>query len=104
MIHSTASLACSHAASLGFSSCQFDDENFKLAHSQKYLLSMANAGRNTQGSQFFITTAVTSHLNGRHVVFGQVKTGKDVVDAIESVGSGNGRTSRHVVIADSGQL
>jgi len=65
---------------------------------------MANRGRNTQGSQFFVTTAVTSHLDGKHVVFGRVKTGQDVIDTIESVGSRSGSTSRRVVIADSGQL
>ena len=83
---------------------KFNDENFNLAHSEKYLLSMANAGRNTQGSQFFITTAITSHLDGKHVVFGKVKFGQEVVDAIERVGSRGGHTSRRVVIAASGQL
>jgi len=82
----------------------FNDENFNLAHTEKYLLSMANRGRNTQGSQFFVTTAVTSHLDGKHVVFGRVKTGHDVIDTIESVGSRSGSTSRRVVIVDSGQL
>lgn len=75
-----------------------------MAHTEKYLLSMANAGRNTQGSQFFVTTAITSHLDGKHVVFGRVKTGKEVIDAVENVGSRSGRTSRHVLIANSGQL
>jgi len=83
---------------------KFDDENFNLAHSQKYLLSMANAGRNTQGSQFFITTAVTSWLDGKHVVFGRVKEGQSVVDAIEQVGSRSGRASRKAVITKAGQL
>ena len=83
---------------------KFDDENFNLAHSEKHLLSMANAGRNTQGSQFFVTTAVTSHLDGKHVVFGRVKEGREVIDAVERVGSRSGRTSRRAVIADSGQL
>lgn len=83
---------------------KFNDENFNLAHSRKYLLSMANAGRNTQGSQFFITTAITSHLDGKHVVFGSVTAGHDVVDAIEKVGSRSGQTSQKAVIAKSGQL
>ena len=83
---------------------KFKDENFDLGHTQKYLLSMANSGRNTQGSQFFITTAVTSHLDGKHVVFGSVKSGHEVVDAIEKVGSGSGKTSMRAVIVKSGQL
>merc|ERR1719345_449624 len=83
---------------------KFNDENFNLAHSEKYLLSMANSGRNTQGSQFFVTTAVTSHLDGKHVVFGRVTSGQAVVDAVEKAGSRSGRTSQRAVIADSGQL
>jgi len=82
----------------------FDDENFGLSHSQKHLLSMANAGPNTQASQFFITTAVTPHLNGKHVVFGTVKSGHDVVDAIEKVGTRFGSTSKEAVIAKSGMV
>lgn len=70
----------------------------------RYLLSMANAGRNTQGSQFFITTAITSHLNGKHAVFGIVKSGQAVVDALEKVGSRSGATSQKAHIAKSGQL
>ena len=83
---------------------KFNDENFNLAHSEKYLLSMANSGRNTQGSQFFVTTAVTSHLDGKHAVFGRVKEGREVIDAVERVGSRSGTTSKRVAIADSGQL
>lgn len=83
---------------------KFADENFQLKHDKKYLLSMANAGPNTNGSQFFITTALTSWLDGRHVVFGEVLEGKNVVDAIEGVGSRSGQTSATVTIVDSGEL
>ncbi|VEU43683.1 unnamed protein product [Pseudo-nitzschia multistriata] len=67
-------------------------------------LSMANAGPNTNGSQFFITTVKTSWLDGRHVVFGKVLEGEDVVKAIEAVGSGSGAPSSTVTISDSGEL
>ncbi|MBZ5713119.1 peptidylprolyl isomerase [Nannocystis pusilla] len=81
---------------------KFADENFKLRHVGKYLLSMANAGPNTNGSQFFITTAETPWLDGKHVVFGKVVSGSEVVDAMERVGSRNGATSQTVTIEDSG--
>jgi cyclophilin family peptidyl-prolyl cis-trans isomerase len=63
---------------------------------------MANAGRNTNGSQFIITTTNTPHLDGRHVVFGIVEEGWDVVKKIEAVGSSSGITSQRVVITKSG--
>ncbi|KAL3945827.1 MAG: hypothetical protein SGBAC_000099 [Bacillariaceae sp.] len=83
---------------------KFADENFKLQHTTKGILSMANAGPGTNGSQFFLCTAPTAWLDGKHVVFGKVVDGMDVVDAVEAVGSQSGTTSRKVVIQDCGEL
>merc|ERR1711893_277743 len=83
---------------------KFADENFNLKHSKKYMLSMANAGPNTNGSQFFITTAVTSWLDGKHVVFGKGIEGDDLVKAMEEQGSQQGKTKNKVVIENCGQL
>ncbi|XP_043693512.1 peptidyl-prolyl cis-trans isomerase CYP19-3 [Telopea speciosissima] len=83
---------------------KFEDENFKVKHTGPGVLSMANAGPNTNGSQFFICTDKTSWLDGKHVVFGKVVDGYSVVKAMENVGSDSGTTSSTVVIEDSGEI
>jgi peptidylprolyl isomerase len=83
---------------------RFADENFTLKHTRPGLLSMANAGPNTNGSQFFLTTVKTEWLDGKHVVFGQIAEGIEVVKKIEQVGTPSGHPSKAVVIVDCGQL
>ena len=83
---------------------KFQDENFQLKHTGPGVLSMANAGPNTNGSQFFLCTGETSWLDGKHCVFGKVTKGMDVVKAIEAVGSQTGATSQPVMVADCGEL
>ena len=83
---------------------KFEDENFQLKHTGRGDLSMANAGPNTNGSQFFLTFIPCHWLNGKHVVFGRVVDGMEVLDALESVGSRSGQTRSPCVISDCGQL
>lgn len=83
---------------------KFNDENLKLKHFKKGLLSMANAGPNTNGSQFFITFDATPWLDGAHVVFGELIEGEDVLKQIEAVGSSSGRPSGEIKIVDCGMV
>merc|ERR1719502_43515 len=82
---------------------KFDDENFKVKHTKAGLLSMANAGKGTNGSQFFLTVKDTPHLDGKHVVFGEVLEGYDTtVKKIEALGTSSGSPNKAVVIVDCG--
>jgi cyclophilin family peptidyl-prolyl cis-trans isomerase len=83
---------------------KFADENFKLKHAGPGILSMANAGPNTNGSQYFICTVATGFLDGKHVVFGKVVEGMDVIKKVEGFGSASGKTSAKIEIADCGEV
>ena len=83
---------------------KFEDENFNLNHLGEGVQSMANAGPNTNGSQFFLCVAKTPWLDGKHVVFGQIVEGYSVVKAVEACGSRSGETSQDVMIGASGVI
>ncbi|TQV94093.1 cyclophilin [Cordyceps javanica] len=93
-----------HNASKSIYGEKFNDENFTLKHTGPGILSMANAGPNTNGSQFFLCTATTGWLDGKHVVFGKVVDGMDVVKKVEKFGSDSGKTSKKIVINDCGEI
>merc|ERR1712187_611246 len=83
---------------------KFADENFINKHTQRGVLSMANAGPNTNGSQFFLCFLATPHLDGKHCVFGQVTKGEELLDVLEAIGSGSGKTSQPAYISNCGQV
>ena len=83
---------------------KFEDENFIVKHTGRGDLSMANAGPDTNGSQFFMTFTATPHLDGAHTVFGKVVDGFEMLDAMESAGSRNGTPRETVKIKDSGEI
>ena len=83
---------------------KFDDENFEKKHEKPFLLSMANSGPGTNGSQFFVTTVPTPHLDGKHVVFGEVLTGKSIIRKVENLKTQNDKPTPDVMIADCGEI
>jgi len=83
---------------------KFKDENFKLKHTKRGLLSMANAGPDTNSSQFFITFVRTPWLDGKHVVFGELISGEDVLKELERLGTNSGAPLKQVIISDCGEI
>ena len=83
---------------------KFNDENFKIKHTEPYLLSMANAGQNTNGSQFFITFVPCPWLDGKHTVFGKVVEGKQIVEDLHLLGTNSGKPKSKVTIIECGQV
>ncbi|MFM1841533.1 MAG: peptidyl-prolyl cis-trans isomerase [Cyanobacteriota bacterium] len=83
---------------------KFADENFQLKHDRPGLLSMANAGPNTNGSQFFLTFVPCPWLDGKHVVFGEVVEGGELLKTLEANGSQSGGTKKAIVISDCGEI
>ncbi|KAJ1470031.1 cyclophilin A protein-like protein [Baffinella frigidus] len=83
---------------------RFEDESFQIKHSREGLLSMANAGADCNGAQFFITTSSANHLNGKHVVFGEVLDGLELIKKIEECGSNSGKPSKVILMTDVGAL
>ena len=83
---------------------KFEDEGFAITHSAPGLLSMANSGPDSNGSQFFITTVPCPHLDGNHVVFGEVDSGFQTLGALEEIGSASGDPAKVCVITECGEL
>ncbi|KAG0682886.1 peptidylprolyl isomerase C [Pichia californica] len=83
---------------------KFEDENFNIKHTKPGMLSMANAGPNTNGSQFFITTVPCPWLDGHHVVFGELIEGKDTLDTVENQGTSSGKPKAEIKVVESGEL
>lgn len=83
---------------------KFEDENFEIKHDKPFLLSMANSGPGTNGSQFFVTTVPTPHLDGKHVVFGEVLTGKSIIRKVENLPTQADKPQPDVTISDCGEL